>query len=234
MNTRFMYRLLWISIAVCSAILGQNFSGDARKIGMGGIGYSDNIATRMIDDERPYGSLVMPLGFLQALQDRDKFDPDNDSFDPVLMMEYAANPLHYVFGRNPGGPRSQFVEDLRQAGFNLDINAYRGFVPTNNLTAEGLASPSWGKTFKLYKRDDGTFHGFYAGAGPYLSAKTALNIDKGLTDVLVSATDVSISNRSFLITDLSAGQLALSVTGGYRGRIALPGRSGGSVGTAST
>ncbi|MEK7409171.1 MAG: hypothetical protein AAB225_29260 [Acidobacteriota bacterium] len=196
---------------------------------MGGVGYSENIATRMIEDERPYTSIVLPVGLIQLLRYRNRFDPDDDNFDPVLAMEYAANPLHYVFGRDPSGNRSRFVEDAVNGELSRDLNRYRGFKPTNSLTAEGLASPNWGKTFKFAKRPDGAFQGFYLGAGPYLSARTALSTDKGLTDILGSASPVpsaSLANRSFSIANASIGQIALAITGGYRARIALPGRSG--------
>ena len=193
---------------------------------MGGVGYSENIATKMIEEERPYSSIVIPLGLIQLIQDRHHFDPDDDRFDPVLAMEYAASPLHYVIGRDPGGPRGRFVKDVVNGGLNRDLNAYRGFKPVNHLTSEGLASPNWGKTIKFAKRDDGAFQGFYIGAGPYLSARTALNIDKTLTDVFASSAPVSIPNRTFSITDASIGQLALAITGGYRGHFSLPGRSG--------
>ncbi len=231
MNIRNRFLLLLILFLACGSVLAQSYSGDARKIGMGGIGYSENITTNMIEAERPYGSVVIPLGIVQALQERNHFDPNDSSFDPVFVLDYAASPLHYTFGRNPGGSLGRFVEDLRQGDLSLNLNTYRGFAPTNNLNAEGLASPNWGKTVKVYKRPDGTFHGFYVGAGPYISAKTALSVDQGLTDVLASPTDVPaplLANRHFLITDDSVGQLALAVTGGYRGRIALPGRAGGS------
>ena len=117
------------------------------------------------------------------------------------------------------------MKDAVNGELSRDLNTYRGFVPTNKLTAEGLASPNWGKTIKFAKRRDGTFQGFYVGAGPYLSAKTVLNIDKALTDVLASPTPVPMPNRTFSITDASIGQLALAITGGYRARIALRGRS---------
>ncbi len=225
MNIRTLSCLLALFLIALSPASAQNFSGDARRIGMGGIGYSENLATRMVEDERPYGSIVIPLGFIQLLSDYHYFDPNDNTFDPILAMEYAANPLHYVFGRNPGGTRGKFVEDLRQGELSRDLNTYRGFVPTNSLTAEGLASPSWGKTIKVHRGSGGAFQGFFVGAGPYISAKTILNIDKALTDVLASPTPVSIPNRSFSITDSSFGQLALSVTGGYRARFAWPGRA---------
>ena len=132
-------------------------------------------------------------------------------------------------GRNPGGARGEFVKNIVNGELNRNLNAYRGFVPTQKLTAEGLASPNWGKTIKFLKRSSGAFHGIYIGAGPYLSAKTVLDIDQNLIDVLASPTDVSLASlagKSYSITDNSVGQLALAVTGGYRGRFAFAGRSG--------
>ncbi len=229
MNVRILVGVLLLSLVTYVGAPAQNFSGDARKIGMGGIGYSENIATKMVEEQRPYSSVVIPLGFIQMALDRKHFDPDDDNFDPVLLMEYAANPLHFVVGRNPGGARGEFVKDIVNGELNRNLNAYRGFVPTKKLTAEGLASPNWGKTFKFLKRGGGAFHGIYVGAGPYLSAKTVLDIDPNLIDVLASPTEVpltTLANKSFFITDDSFGQLALAVTGGYRGRFAFPGRSG--------
>ncbi len=228
MNVGNSTRLL-LFLAALGAASAQNFSGDARKIGMGAIGSSENIATKMIDEQRPYRSIVLPLGFIQAYQDRDRFDPNDDRFDPILAVEYAANPIHYVIGRSQSGPGNRFGQDIRNAQFNRDLNAYRGFVPTNTLTAEGLASPTWGKTIKFINRSNGTFHGFFLGVGPYISAKTRWNIDQALTAVLSSPTPVSIPNRSFSIADGTVGQLALSGTGGYRGRIAFPSRPGASA-----
>ncbi len=225
MSARHLRWLFLLSLFVGNVAAAQNFSGDARKIAMGGIGYSDNITEKMIGHARPYTPIVLPIGLIQLAQDWDHFDPDKDSFDPILALEYAANPLHFVFGRNPDGSRGRFVEDIVDATFNRDLNTYRGFVPTDKLVAEGLASPNWGKTFKLQKKNNGSFQGFYVGAGPYLSVKTDLNFDQGLIDVLGSAAPVQIPNREFVITDSSSGQLALAITGGYRARIALPGSS---------
>ncbi len=214
------------SLVASGSAVAQSFSGDARKVGMGGAGYSENLATRMIEDERPYKAIVIPLGILQAIQDRDRFNPDDkQNFDPALVLEYAASPLHYVIGREPGGARGKFVRDVVNGEVSRDLNSYRGFNPANHLKAEGLASPSWGKTIKFARRPTGAFQGIYIGVGPYLSARTDLNIDQALTDVLASATPVSIPNRTFYISDVSAGQLALAVTGGYRARFAF--RSGG-------
>ena len=226
MNRRAIGYALLILLFASGVVSAQSYSGDARAIALGGIGNVDNIATKMIDDERDYSSYPIPLGLFQLLSDLDRFDPDDkEKFDPILAMEYAANPLHYVFGRDPGGSRGKFISDIINGDFSTDLNNYRGFVPTNSLLAEGLANPSWGKTFKLYKGQGGSFQGFYAGVGPYLSARNDLNIDTGLTDLLASATDVYLPDKHFMITDATAGQLALDVTLGYRARFPLPGKN---------
>ena len=45
------------------------------------------------------------------------------------------------------------------------------------MSAEGLASPNWGHTFKLSQNANGSFQGIFAGAGPYFSIQTSAEID---------------------------------------------------------
>jgi hypothetical protein len=227
MNRRSSGCFLMIFLIACGVVSAQSFSGDARRVAMGGIGNVDNLASKMIEDERDYSSIVIPFGLFQLLGDLDRFNPNKkDKFDPILGMEYAANPLNLVIGRDPGGPRGQFVSDIINGKLSLnyrDLNNYRGFVPTNNLLSEGLINPSWGKSFKLKKAQDGSFQSFYVGVGPYLSVRNGLNIGTDLTDILRSPTPVYRPNQQFTIANATTGQLALDVTFGYRGRFALPG-----------
>jgi hypothetical protein len=215
--------LLLLLLVPGSTAIAQSYSGDARRIAMGGVGHPENLASRFIEQEQQYRSIVIPLGIIQLIRDLDKFDPDNKNlFDPILAMEYAASPIHYQFNRFEEGPRGRFVTDLINGEIHRDLNDYRGFNLTNDLLAEGLLSPSWGYTFKLFKTDAGLFQGFYVGAGPYISVKTDLHVDEELTDVLKSPTYVSIPDRNFDIGNQSAGQMALSLTGGYRAHFGLP------------
>jgi hypothetical protein len=224
MNIRSISLLLLLILSAFSLASAQSYNGDARQIALGGTGFSDNIATAMIEEQRPYTSIPIPLGLIQLAKDIDRFDPNKkDKFDPVLALEYAANPMHYTFGRDPGGARSIFITNIVNGELSRDLNDYRGIDFPNKFKSEGLLSPSWGKTFKIHRNSDGPFQGFYVGAGPYLSAGTVLDIDKELTDVLASKTPVSIPNRNFTIADRSIGQVALAVTGGYRARFGLPG-----------
>jgi len=206
----------------------QSWSWDARKIGMGGSSGNGNLANKMIDDQRDYRSIVLPLGLSQILSNTKGFDPNSKNFDPIMAIEYAATPWHYVIGRdssnNPG--ETAFVNDVRNGALSRDLTKYRGFVPANSFLAEGLVAPSFGHTFKVHKNGP-NFQGFYLGAGPYLSMRSQSAISTRLTTVL--STGVNQANATFPLSETDQAQLALAVIGGYRARFALPARwTGGS------
>ena len=214
--------VLLLSLLSAHDARAQNWSFDARKIGLGATGGSENLASKMVDDARQYKSIVLPLGLLQVIGDFDRLSPTSDDFDLVRTIEYAAAPLHYQLGRDYNDAAAQLVVDLRRGTLSRNLNAYRGFVPANQPAAEGLASPNWGGTVTLRRGPNRTFQGIYIGAGPYLSMRTDLSIDPQLIGVLGSSSDVYLPNASMQIGTSSQGQLALAVTGGYRGRFALP------------
>lgn len=224
MNIRKLGLFLLAYLISLGTVHAQGYSGDARKIAMGGIGYSDSVTAKMGGDVNSYRSIVVPLGVIQLIRDIDRFDPDDDRFDPILLVEYAVNPLNIMFDRESEGPRGRFITDAVNGTMSRDLNDYRGFLTENRIQAEGLINPSWGYTFKFHKRPNGSYQGFYVGAGPYISLKTDLNFDEGLTEILKSASPLYLADRSFLVTDETLSQLALAITGGYRGRIALSGK----------
>lgn len=224
-----------LSSLVCLCLLGsptpasaQNWSADARRIALGGVGTSDNPGTEMIDAERPYRSIAIPFGLFQIVSDSSVFDPSSSKFNPIRAIEYAASPMHYVIGREGSDAEFRFVTDLRNATLSRDLNAYRGFTPPNTILAEGLAAPNWGGTIKLYRGAGGSFQGVYVGAGPYLSMRTSAVFPTQLTDILASSTTVAVPRLASFpqITDDTLGQVALAVTGGYRGRFAVGGIAG--------
>jgi hypothetical protein len=223
---RFGICVAFVTLLLSTQVSAQSWSFDARKIGMGGSS-SDNLATEMVEDEKTYRSVVLPFGLFQVLSDFDIFKPGSDKFNIVRSMEYAASPLHYIVGRGTTASGEAFVTDVRNAELSRDLNRYRGFKPANELKASGLASPTIGRTIKFHERPDGTFHGVHIGAGPYLAMKDIGTIDPKLTEVLASATDVYLPNTQFVMTNSSQGQIALAVTGGYRGRFAWPTGVGG-------
>ena len=83
----------------------QNWSFDARNVGLGGIGSTSNIALDMVDEQRPFRAIVLPFGLFQILPNLPTLDPTSDDFDLVRAIEYAASPIHYIVGRNDGTRR---------------------------------------------------------------------------------------------------------------------------------
>ena len=208
-----------------NVVLAQNWSFDARAVALGGVGGSGNLASKMIDEQRLYTSIVLPFGLFQVFSDLNVFNPDSRDFDPIRAIEYAASPIHFVLNRRSGNSgQTAFVSDIRNATLSRDLSRYAGFVPANDLLAEGLASPNWGYTFKVKKEARGGFQGIYVGAGPYLSMRTVGTIDPRFTNVL--ATGVNLPNAEFPFTNTDEGQFALAVTGGYRGRFGWPAGTG--------
>jgi hypothetical protein len=199
---------------------------------------SGNIAANLIEEERRYRSIVIPLGLVQVLSDFDVFNPGNDSFDPIRAAEYAVSPVHFVLGRERSNAQNRFVTDLLNGDLSRDLNDYSGFVPAGALAAGGLAHPVWGKTFKITRdRLPGSqlsapraaFQGIYLGAGPYLSLQTSALVDDRLRSILGSDSPVYVPNSSFNVANATTTQIALAITGGYRGRFDLPAgwRTGG-------
>ena len=129
----------WILILHMMAppLLAQDFTADARRIGLGAIG-KGSTASKMIDDERPYSAIVIPFGLFQALRNLDIFQADQNQSDPVRIAEYAANPLHFTPARDAGDSGIVLINDVVNGQLNRDLNTYRGFVPASELEAEGL------------------------------------------------------------------------------------------------
>jgi hypothetical protein len=229
---RFSFRKTVLFVCLHAAVLtpapaaAQNWSFDARTTGLGGVGSTSNVAVDMVDEQRPYRAIVLPFGLLQVLPNLPKLDPTKDDFDLVRAIEYTASPLHYIFGRDNTQTGSLFITDLRNGTLSRDLNTYRGFVPATSVSAEGLASPSWGRTIKVRQNGNGAFQGVYIGAGPYLSMQTSATIDPALAAVLASPTPVYTPNTSYFLSNDTVSQFALAVTGGYRARIGLPGAGG--------
>lgn len=223
-----MMRVQWLAVGFAAFLAcagdaaAQNWSFDARQIGLGGIGSGADIGASMIEEQRPYGSIVIPFGLLQILPNKKVFDPGDDAFDPVRAAEYAGSPFHYIVGRDDTDTGQRFVTDIRNATLSRDLNVYRGFVPAATLTEGGLANPSWGGTIKVHRGANNAFQGVYIGGGPYFSMQTQAAIDERLRTLLASPTPVSVPNTSFLLNDTTTNQLALAITGGYRARMALP------------
>lgn len=223
--------ILCIALCWASPARAQNWTFDARTIALGNAGGNGDLGSRMIDDERDYRAIVLPFGLIQVLRDLDVFRPGSPKFDIIRSIEYAAAPLHYVIGRN--GSRSetgrQFVVDIRNGRLSRDLNTYRGFAPASQPLAEGLAFSPHGRTITIYRGSSGSFHGVFLGAGQYLTMRSSVDLDQRLLDILGSDTNVYVPNTQFRLGTGSRSGLALALTGGYRGRFAIPAADAGSV-----
>ena len=222
MALRSLSLALAVSLLAVPPARAQNWSFDARSIALGNVSGGDNLASRMVDDQRFYRSIVVPLGLFQVLRDIDRFKPESDEFDLVRTIEYAASPLHLQFGRDQESVSGRnLFTDIRNATVSLDLADYRGYKLANQPVAEGLASPSWGVTIRLSGDRGGPFHGLFVGAGPYLAMRAAAAIDPRVVDILASEDPLRFPNTSYLLASDLQGQFAMAITGGYRGRFAI-------------
>ena len=86
----------------------QNWSFDARAVGLGGVGSTSNVAVDMVDEQRPYRAIVLPFGLLQVIPNLPKLNPTSDEFDLVRAIEYSASPIHFIIGRDDTADRLCF------------------------------------------------------------------------------------------------------------------------------
>jgi hypothetical protein len=210
-----------LALTLPSAAAAQNYDFDSRGVALGGFTGRENVARQIVDDERNYRRIVIPLGLMQVLAKPAVFNPDSEDFDPVRGLEYVASPLHYTFGRDESPAQQRFVTDIVNARFSRDLNTYDGFTPAAALVAEGLAFTTWGKTFALRETGNG-FHGIYVGAGPYLALRNDSRFDPRLVAVTSAPTVDYVPNTSFSIGSSTSDQVAVAVAGGYRARLPIP------------
>ena len=148
---------LLTSVLASAPAFAQNWSFDARNVGLGGVGSTSNIAFDMVDEQRPYRPIVLPFGLLQILPNLPKLDPTSDEFDLVRSIEYAASPIHYIVGRDSTNTASAFITDLRNGTLSRDLNVYRGFNPATSVTAEGLMKAKEFNAQRYYYQGIGRF-----------------------------------------------------------------------------
>jgi len=214
-SMRALLHVVLIHAAIVAPVHAQGWTFDARTIALGGAG-DGNLATGLAGKQRPYKVIVVPLGVTRVLNDKDTFDPNSSSFDPILLVEDAINPLHLMFGRDVSPARAAFVNDIRNATLNRDLNAYRGFVPAAALNGEGLVDPTFGFTMRFSKPPTGGFQGIRVAAGPYIPLQSNNAFDPDLRALLASSSPVALRNTTFEITSQTRLQAGVAIAGGYR------------------
>jgi hypothetical protein len=203
------------------SVRAQGFSSDARMIGMGGSDQSSD-STTLSEINKSYTSIGLPLGLIQLYKHRDSFRPsDRLNFNPLLAIEDLSNPMHYTFGRQSETQGQKLARDLVNGNLNRDLSTYKGFVPKSPMTVNGSFTPDYGKTFRLLKVGK-LYQGIFVGAGPYVTGSTRLDVDPLLLSSWSGASASIPSDTSLHFDNLTTSQVALSLTGGYRGRYAAP------------
>jgi hypothetical protein len=220
--------LLGVILMMSSGLRAQNYSWDARSVGMGGetgLG-GGNLTADMVPADRNYTSIVVPLGLIQVLSHLEVFDPNDPGFDALRAIDYVGNPFHYSFGRDEKTGNVDFVKNIIDSGFNRNLNTYRGFSPPEHMVAGGVFAPSWGHTFKVHKGANNSYQGIYVGAGPHLALQAEVQFDPRLIAILGSPVNVTVpANTTFFANNTASQQTAAAVTGGYRAKFGLGGNS---------
>jgi hypothetical protein len=216
----FVAGLLLTSTA--SSAFAQNYSFDARRIALGGAGGTPNVASKLVERQRRYRSILIPLGLVKVLSNVRVFFPNREDFDFSRAVEFGTSPLHFVFGRSEDITARSFFRDMINAQLKSDLNAYRegGFDTPLITSAEGLMAMTWGHTFMLHQGER-SFQGIYVGAGPYLAALASADFDAEFEKLLNSSTDRYVRSGSMAIGGGETDELALDITGSYRARFPL-------------
>ena len=82
-----------------SSASAQNYSFDARRIALGGAGGTPNVASKLVERQRRYRSILIPVGLVKLLSNVRVFYPNREDFDFSRAVEFGTSPLHHVFGR---------------------------------------------------------------------------------------------------------------------------------------
>jgi hypothetical protein len=211
--------LLLLAANVSSAS-AQNYSFDARRIALGGAGGTPNVASKLVERQRRYKSILIPVGLVKVLTDLRVFYPNREDFDFSRAVEFSTSPLHFVFGRKKDITARSFFRDIVNASLESDPNAYSGVELPVLTEAEGLVSLTWGKTFML-REDDRSFQAIYVGAGPYLASQAFFDFDAELEQILSGSGNRYVPSASLGMGGGETDRLAVDITGSYRARFPL-------------
>src|SRR5262245_34796478 len=183
--------------STASSASAQDYSFDARRIALGGAGGTPNVASKLVERQRRYKSVLIPVGLVKVLSDVRVFYPNREDFDFSRAVEFGTSPLHFVLGRSEDITARSLFRDLVQAQLQPDLNEYRGdgFEPPLITTAEGLLDLTWGYTFRPHEGNR-SFQHIYVGAGPYMASQAFADFDAEFTKILNSSTDRYVRSAS--------------------------------------
>jgi hypothetical protein len=207
-------------VSAAAPASAQNYSFDARRIALGGAGGTPNVASKLVERQRRYTSILIPVGLVKLLADIRVYFPNREDFDFSRAVEYSASPLHFVFGRTEDITARSLFRDIVHASLQPDLNSYSGFALPIQTESEGLMSLTWGKTFMMHEGSR-SFQGIYVGAGPYLAARASVDFDAEFERILSGPGNRYLPFASMGVGGGETDELALDITGAYRARFPL-------------
>ena len=203
----------------------QNWSFDARAVGLGGVGSTSNVAVDMVDEQRPYCAIVLPFGLLQVIPNLPKLDPTKDEFDLVRAIEYSASPIHFILGattRRPGllhHRPSEWRDGLRS-------QLLSGIFAGDERVGRRPGVSELGAHVQAESENQWVLPGYLRGRRSVLLDADVCQIDPALAAVFTSPTPVYTPNTSYYMSNDTLSQFALAVPAGTAG--ASAGREEGS------
>ena len=126
--------------STASSASAQNYSFDARRIALGGAGGTPNVASKLVERQRRYKSILIPVGLVKVLSDVRVFYPNREDFDLSRAVEYGTSPLHSCSGEAKTSPPERSSATSSTGQLQSDLNAYRqgGFDIPSQTFEEGL------------------------------------------------------------------------------------------------
>ena len=147
--------------STASSASAQNYSFDARRIALGGAGGTPNVASKLVERQRRYRSILIPVGLVKVLSNVRVFYPNREDFDFSRAVEFGYSPLHHVFGRREDITGRTFFSDIVQAQLEPDLNAYRGFDDSSLRSPQKVSIVGeLGQDVHAARRTTGAFRGF--------------------------------------------------------------------------
>ena len=182
----------------------------------GGVGGTPNLASKLVERQRRYKSILIPVGLVKVLTNLRVFYPNREDFDLSRAVEFAYSPVHQVFGRSEDINGRTFLRGHHQGPTHPDLNAYRGFEIDPSINCRGTDLGELGQNL----------HG--AGRRPELSGdlRRRGSVSRGAADgefeaglwVPEQPGDAYLPAASSSIGGGETDQLAVAITGGYRAR----------------
>ncbi len=189
--------------ALCpvSSALAQNWSFDARSIALGNVSGGDNLASRMVDEQRQYAASSFRSGLFQVLREWIASSPNPMSSiwsgPSNTRRRRCTSSSGETRSRSPG--RNLFT-DIRECDAQPRPQRLSRLQAGESAGRGRAGEPVVGRDDPRQRREGRPFQGIFVGAGPYLVMRAAPR------SIRASSTSSTARIRCAFRTRLSARQ----------------------------